>query len=159
MSVYSPLDPPRRLLFGPGPSMVDPRVYEEMSKPIVSHLDPYFFEVVEDAAALLRMVFGTVNPFTMVMSGTGSAGMETAVANFVEPGAKFAVLANGYFCDRITEMGKRQGAAVVRFEKSWGETFDDREADEFIRREKPAGQRGIRCAGGEGLARVCVGGL
>jgi len=73
----------------------------------------------------------------MVISGTGSAGMEAAVANFVESGEKFAVFANGYFCDRISEMGRRQGAQVVRFEKPWGETFGDQEAADFIRREKP----------------------
>ncbi len=72
-----------------------------------------------------------------MISGTGSAGMEAAVANFVEPETKFAVFANGYFSDRMTEMAKRQGAEVVRFEKPWGETFGDDEAAEFIRREKP----------------------
>ena len=134
---YPPLCPPRRLLFGPGPSMVDPRVYEAMSKPLVSHLDPYFFEIAEDIRKLLQLAFGTANAFSMVISGTGSAGMETAVVNFVEPGSKFAVLANGYFCDRITEMGRRQGAEIVRLEKPWGETFSDEEAGDFIRREKP----------------------
>jgi alanine-glyoxylate transaminase/serine-glyoxylate transaminase/serine-pyruvate transaminase len=72
-----------------------------------------------------------------VISGTGSAGMEAAVANFVEPGAKFAVFANGFFSDRLTEMAKRHDANVVRFEKLWGETFTQDEAREFIRREKP----------------------
>jgi alanine-glyoxylate transaminase/serine-glyoxylate transaminase/serine-pyruvate transaminase len=118
--------------------MVEPRVYEAISKPIVGHLDPYFFQVAEDIKELLGQVFGTKNNFTMVISGTGSAGMEAAVANFVEPGAKFAVLANGYFCDRITEMARRYGAEIVRLEKPWGETFSDDEAGDFIRREKPA---------------------
>lgn len=136
-SCFEPLQPPRRLLYGPGPSMVHPRVYQAMSKPIVSHLDPYFFQVTQDVSALLRLVFGTGNAWTLAISGTGSAGMETAVANFTEPGAKFAVLANGYFCDRITEMAKRHGANVVRFEKPWGEVFSDDEAQAFILREKP----------------------
>jgi alanine-glyoxylate transaminase/serine-glyoxylate transaminase/serine-pyruvate transaminase len=117
--------------------MVEPRVYEAMSKPIVGHLDPFFFEVFTDIQKLLRYVFGTENLFTMAVSGTGTAGMETAVANFVESGSKFAVFANGYFCDRISEMGRRQGAQVVRLEKPWGETFEDQEAREFILREKP----------------------
>jgi alanine-glyoxylate transaminase/serine-glyoxylate transaminase/serine-pyruvate transaminase len=134
---YSPLAPPRRYLFGPGPSMVHPRVYEALSKPIVGHLDPYFFEVMEDIQQLLKPVFGADDGVTMVISGTGSAGMEASVANFVEPGTKFAVFANGYFCDRITEMGKRQGASVVRLEKPWGDTFADQEAVDFIRREQP----------------------
>jgi alanine-glyoxylate transaminase/serine-glyoxylate transaminase/serine-pyruvate transaminase len=134
---FAALEPPRRYLFGPGPSMVHPRVYEALSKPIVGHLDPYFFQVMEDIAQLLKTVFGADDGITMVISGTGSAGMEAAVANFVEPGAKFAIFANGYFCDRLTEMGKRQGANVVRFEKPWGATFTDQEAVDFIRREKP----------------------
>jgi alanine-glyoxylate transaminase/serine-glyoxylate transaminase/serine-pyruvate transaminase len=134
---FSTPQPPRRYLFGPGPSMVHPRVYEALSKPIVGHLDPYFIQVMGDVQQLLKMAFGTNDSATLVISGTGSAGMEAAVANFVEPGAKFAVFANGYFSDRLTEMAKRHGADVVRFEKLWGETFTDDEAREFIRREKP----------------------
>src|SRR6202142_2485866 len=131
------LAPPRRYLFGPGPSMVHPRVYEALSKPIVGHLDPYFIQVMQDVQELLKTSFGTTNASTLVISGTGSAGMEAAVANFVEPGAKFAVFANGYFSDRLTEMARRQGANVVRFEKAWGETYTDSEISEFIHREKP----------------------
>jgi len=134
---FPALQPPRRYLFGPGPSMVHPRVYEALSKPIVGHLDPYFIQVMGDVQQLLKTAFGTNDGATLVISGTGSAGMEAAVANFVEPGTKFAVFANGYFSDRLTEMAKRHGANVVRFEKLWGETFAEDEAGEFIRREKP----------------------
>ncbi len=105
-----------------------------MGQPIVGHLDPFFFQVNEEIAGWLRMCFGTSNPFTMVISGTGSAGMETAVANFVEPGSRFAVFANGYFSDRLTEMGKRHGAEVFRLEKPWGETYSAEEAEEFLQR-------------------------
>ena len=134
---FPALQPPRRYLFGPGPSMVHPRVYEALSKPIVGHLDAYFIQVMSDVQQLLKPGFGTTDAATLVISGTGSAGMEAAVANFVEPGAKVAVFANGYFSDRLTEMAKRHGAEVARFEKSWGETYTDDEAREFIRREKP----------------------
>src|SRR5271166_4369422 len=134
---FSALEPPRRYLFGPGPSMVHPRVYEALSKPIVGHLDPYFIQVMADVQQLLKMAFGTRDGATLVISGTGSAGMEAAIANFVEPGAKFAVFANGYFSDRLTEMAKRHGAGVVRFEKAWGETYTADEAKEFIHREQP----------------------
>jgi len=134
----SALQPPRRYLFGPGPSMVHPRVYEAMSKPIVGHLDPYFIQVMGDIQTLLKTTYGTREGATLVISGTGSAGMEAAVADFVELGAKFAIFANGYFSDRLTEMAKRNGADVVRCEKPWGETFTDDEARDFIRREKPA---------------------
>ncbi len=134
---YAPIQPPCRLLLGPGPSMVEPRVYEAMAKPIVGHLDPFFFQVMEEVRVLLAKVFGTQNQFTLAISGTGSAGMEAAVSNFVEPGMKFAIFANGFFCDRMTEMGKRQGAEVVRLEKPWGEVFSAEEVRDFIRREKP----------------------
>lgn len=122
---------------GPGPTIVEPRVYEAMGKPIVSHVDPYCFEVVEDIRAMLGPLFGTANPFRMVISGTGSAGMEASIVNFSEPGMKFAVLAAGYFADRISDIARRQGANVVKLEKTWGETFGDAEARAFIEREKP----------------------
>jgi len=137
LNLFPALQPPRRYLFGPGPSMVPPRVYEALSKPIVGHLDPYFIQVMGDVQQLLKTAFGTKDGATLVISGTGSAGMEAAVANLVEAETKFAVFANGYFSDRLTEMTKRHGANVVRFEKPWGETFADDEAREFIGREKP----------------------
>src|ERR1700722_19183440 len=136
LNVFPPLHPPKRYLFGPGPTMVDPRVYEALSKPIVGHLDPYFIQVMGDVQQLVKMAYGTRDGATLVISGTGSAGMEAAVANFVEPATKLAVFANGYFSDRLTEMAKRNGANVVRFEKAWGETYTDDEAREFIHREK-----------------------
>jgi len=117
--------------------MVEPRVYEAMRQPIVSHVDPFFFTVFEDIRALLGPVFGTRNPFRMVISGTGTSGMETAVVNFTEPGMKFAVFAAGYFADRISNIAERQGAQVVRLEKSWGETFTAEEAQDFTRRQRP----------------------
>lgn len=117
--------------------MVEPRVYEAMSKPIVGHLDPFFFEINQAIKRGLNACFGTANEFTVAMSATGSGGMESAVANFVEPGSKFVVFANGFFCDRLTEMGKRQGANVVRIEKPWGETWTNEEMREAILREKP----------------------
>ena len=134
---FPPLQPPKRYLFGPGPTMVDPRVYAALSKPIVGHLDAYFIQVMGDVQQLVKMVYGTTEGSTLVISGTGSAGMEAAISNFVEPGAKFAVFANGYFSDRLTEMAKRHGANIARFEKPWGDVYSDDEARDFIRREKP----------------------
>jgi alanine-glyoxylate transaminase / serine-glyoxylate transaminase / serine-pyruvate transaminase len=134
---FPALQPPHRYLFGPGPTMVHPRVYKALSKSIVGHLDPYFIQVMMDCQQLLKTAYGTNAGATLVISGTGSAGMEAAVVNFVEPGTKIAIFANGYFSDRLTEMAKRNGAEVVRFEKAWGETYTDAEAREFIGREKP----------------------
>src|SRR5271165_7293158 len=87
------IHPPKRLLFGPGPTQVHPRVYQAMAQPIVGHLDPYFFEVSQANQRMLRRVFGTTNEWTFVISATGSGGMEAAVSNFVEPGMKAAVFA------------------------------------------------------------------
>jgi len=129
--------PPKRLLYGPGPGQVHPRVYQAMAQPIVGHLDPYFFQISTEIQHLLRTVFGTRNEMTFVISATGSGGMETAISNFVEQGTKVAAFANGFFCDRQTEMARRQGGEVVRFEKPWGEVFGGKEAAEFIHREKP----------------------
>jgi alanine-glyoxylate transaminase/serine-glyoxylate transaminase/serine-pyruvate transaminase len=131
------IHPPKRLLFGPGPSQVHPRVYEAMAQPVVGHLDPYFFEVAQANQRMLRHVFGTENEWTFVISATGSGGMETAVSNFVETGTKVVVFAAGFFADRMTEMAKRHGGNVVRFEKPWGGAFGETEAADFIHREKP----------------------
>lgn len=133
----SAFEAPRRLLFGPGPSLVAPRVYAAMAQPVVGHLDPFFFQVADEIRDLLGYAYSTANRFNMAVSGTGSAGMEAAVANFAEPGAKFALLSNGFFADRIGEMARRQGAEVVRLEKTWGEAFDAQEVREFLRRERP----------------------
>jgi len=132
------LHPPKRLLYGPGPGQVHPRVYQAMAQPIVGHLDAYFFEISSNIQRLLRTVFGTKNEITFVISATGSGGMETAISNFVDPGTKVAVFANGFFCDRMTEMARRQGGEVVRLEKPWGEVFTAQEASEFVQREEPA---------------------
>ena len=117
--------------------MVAPRVYRAMSQPVVGHLDPFFFEVAEEIRSLLGYVYSTRNEFNLALSGTGSSGMEAAVANFAEPGKKFALLTNGFFADRIGEMARRQGAEVVRLAKGWGEPYDAQEVREFIRREQP----------------------
>src|ERR1700681_2761162 len=135
--LYPPIRAPQRLLFGPGPSMVAPRVYQAMSQPVVGHLDPFFFEVVDQVRTLLGYAYSTKNQFNIAVSGTGSSSMEAAVANFAEPGQKFAVLTNGFFGDRLGEMARRQGAEVVRLAKAWGQPYDPQEAREFIRRERP----------------------
>ena len=117
--------------------MVAPRVYEALAQPLVGHLDPYFFEISEEIRSLLGYVYSTNNQFNLAMSGTGSSGMEAAVASFAEPNQPFAVLVNGYFAERIGEMARRQGAKVVRLEKPWGQPFDPQEVRDFIKRERP----------------------
>lgn len=117
--------------------MVAPRVYEALSQPLVGHLDPFFFEVTDQVRRLIGYAYSTTNEFNLATSGTGSSGMEAAVTNFAEAGAKFALLSNGFFADRIGEMARRQGAQVVKLAKPWGEPFDPQEAREFIKLERP----------------------
>ena len=131
------VNPPKRFLFGPGPTQVADRVYDAMHQPIVGHLDPYFFEVVQDIQKGLRTAYGTANDFTMAISGTGSAGMEAAISNFLEPGQKLLVFNAGYFADRLCDMGQRHRANVVRCDKPWGQWFSDEEVREAILREQP----------------------
>jgi alanine-glyoxylate transaminase/serine-glyoxylate transaminase/serine-pyruvate transaminase len=129
--------PPKRLIFGPGPSMIDPRAYEAMSQPLTGIRDPYFLSVMAEIQTGLREVLGTRNSKTFLIPGSGSGGMEAAVGNFVREGSKFAVFTAGYFGDRIATMGERQKAQVVHCSKEWGEVFTQEEASAFIEREKP----------------------
>ena len=117
--------------------MVEPRAYDVMSEPVLGIRDPYFLEIAGEIRGGLREVFGTSNPMTFPIAASGSGAMETAVANFVRPGSKFAVFAAGAFADRISIMGQRQRATVVRLEKPWGDVFTAGEAEEFLARERP----------------------
>lgn len=128
---------PRRLLYGPGPSMVDPRVLKAMANPAVGIRDPHFLQLIAEIQTGLRETFGTTNRITFPLPTTGSGGMEAAVGNFVYPGCKFAVFSAGHFAERISEMGRRQRANVVKLEKPWGQVFTASEAEQFIEREKP----------------------
>lgn len=123
MTQYTDLNPSPRVLLGPGPSAVHPRVLRTMSTPILGYLDPEFFTLLDETQAMLRAVFQTQNEVTFPVSGTGSAGMETAVCNFVEPGDRVLVCINGFFGERLAEMASRYGANVERLEKAWGDVF------------------------------------
>ena len=107
------LTPPDRTLMGPGPSDVHPRVLQAMSTPLVGHLDPSFVEIMDEVQELLRYTFRTDNRWTIPVSGTGSASMETAVGNLVEPGDTMLVPTNGYFGGRMKSMAERAGGEVV----------------------------------------------
>jgi alanine-glyoxylate transaminase/serine-glyoxylate transaminase/serine-pyruvate transaminase len=108
-----------------------------MAQNVVGHLDPFFFQTIDEIRSLLGYAYSTQNQFSIAVSGTGSAGMETACANFAEPGRKFALLSNGFFADRMGEIAHRQGAEVVKLSKAWGEPYDFQEVRDFIRREQP----------------------
>ncbi len=114
------LNPPDRLLLGPGPANISPRVHRALAMPLLGHLDPAFLSIMDDTVYLLRQVFQTSNHVTIPISGTGSAGMEAALCNVVEPGDTVVIGINGYFGERLAEMASRYGARVVRVEAEWG---------------------------------------
>jgi alanine-glyoxylate transaminase/serine-glyoxylate transaminase/serine-pyruvate transaminase len=129
---FPELNAPPRLLLGPGPSMVHPRVLQAMASPLVGHLDPYFLEIMERTQRLLRYVFETENRLTVPISGTGSAAMEAAVANMVEPGDNVLICINGYFGSRLVDMAGRYGAQVQTIHRPWGEVFTPEEVAEAL---------------------------
>lgn len=131
------LTAPKRLLYGPGPSMVDERALEAMKQPALGIRDPYFLQVINEVRAGLRSAFGTSNRQTFPIPSSGSGAMETAIANFVRPGSKFAIFAAGHFADRAAIMAARQGAVVAKLDKPWGEVFTQAEAEAFIGQERP----------------------
>ena len=104
--------------------MVDPEVYEALAMPIVGHLDPLFLALMDELQDQLRRAFRTTNPTTLAVSGTGSAGMEAALVNLLEPGEHALVLVNGAFGERMCQMVDRIGARAHRLERPWGEVFD-----------------------------------
>ena len=114
-------NPSKRVLMGPGPSNVHERVLLGMSKPVIGHLDPEFLEIMNEVQQLLRMVFQTSNQLTIPISGTGSAGMEASVANFVEEGDSILVGVHGVFGKRLTEEANRCRAEVTTVESPFGE--------------------------------------
>jgi alanine-glyoxylate transaminase/serine-glyoxylate transaminase/serine-pyruvate transaminase len=113
-----------RLLMGPGPSNAAPEVLEALGRPLLGHLDPDFLRVMDEVAARLRLVFRTANRMTFAVSGTGSAGMEAALVNVLEPGDEAVVGVNGAFGARLSEMATRAGAKVVTIEAGWGRIID-----------------------------------
>lgn len=134
--VYGELNPPRRLLLGPGPSNVDPRVLKAMSSPLVGHLDPYFFEIMNEITELMRYAFRTKNRLTIPVSGTGSAGMEAALCNVVEPGDEVIIGQNGYFGERLGEIAKRCGGKVIEIKKEWGKAIAEEDIEDALRRSQ-----------------------
>ncbi|MBI3695289.1 MAG: aminotransferase class V-fold PLP-dependent enzyme, partial [Acidobacteria bacterium] len=132
-----PFQPPCRLLLGPGPSMVDDRVYRALASPVVGHLDPVCFAVMEDIQRMLRPVFGTGSRFVIALSGTGSSGMEAAISNFVRPGDEVVVFVNGLFGERIADMVERWGGKLRRFDANWGEAFTPKRLREALAGTRP----------------------
>jgi len=116
--------PPVRTLMGPGPSDVHPRVLAALGRPTIGHLDPQFVAMMDEVKRLLQYAFRTTNPLTIPVSGPGSAGMEAAFVNLVEPGDTVIVCINGVFGGRMKENVERCGATAVVVEDAWGHPVD-----------------------------------
>ena len=119
-TVYDELIASPRVLLGPGPSEANARVLKAMTTPMLGYLDAEFVQIMDDTVGLLRRVFGTENRLTLPVSGTGTAGMEAALTNVIEPGDSVVVGVKGYFGERITDIAARCGGVVTRVEAEWG---------------------------------------
>jgi alanine-glyoxylate transaminase / serine-glyoxylate transaminase / serine-pyruvate transaminase len=137
MNLPGQLNPTPRLLLGPGPCDVHPRVLTAMATPLIGHLDPYFLEVMSQTQQMLRQAFQTSNPLTLPMSATGMGGMETCVVNLIEPGDRVVVCYNGFFGQRMIEVAGRAGATVTTLERPWGEVFDLNQIREALQKVRP----------------------
>lgn len=133
----SKLDPPERLLMGPGPSNPDPRVLAAMGANPVGHLDPYFVSLMDETMNGLRAVFRTENHHTLPISATGSAGLETIMMNLLEDGDSAIVCVGGYFGQRLAELARRAGADVRAIEVAQGEVVDPAAVEKELKK-KPA---------------------
>ncbi len=131
------LNPPVRVLLGPGPSDIHPRVLEAMAKPTVGHLDPFYLQLMNAMQDKLRAVFQTKNEMTFAVSATGSAGMEAAVVNLIEPGDAMIACVNGVFGGRMADVAGRAGAEVTTIEKPWGSVFEPADLKDALAATKP----------------------
>jgi alanine-glyoxylate transaminase/serine-glyoxylate transaminase/serine-pyruvate transaminase len=134
---YERFQPPKRILLGPGPSPVDDRVLSAMAAPVLGHLDPLFLGCMDDVQALLRYVFETENRVTIPISATGSAGMEAALVNVIEPGDDVVVCINGVFGERMRDIIERAGGKPVVVEAKWGEAIDINRIEAALKSSEP----------------------
>ncbi len=134
---FRDINPGARVLMGPGPSDVPPRVLQALSAPCIGHLDPYFLEIMDETQVLLKSLFQTDNALTIPVSGTGSAGMETCFVNLIEPGDEVAVCVNGVFGTRMCDIVGRLGGKLIRIDAPWGRAFDPEAIRRAIHGRKP----------------------
>ncbi len=121
-----------RILMGPGPSNVHPRVLKAMGMPVIGHLDREFLEIMNRTKDLLAKIFETSNEFTIPISGTGSAGMETSLVNFIEPGDRVLVCINGLFGQRMADIVERCGGDLEVVEAEWGRIIEPDQVEQAL---------------------------
>ena len=125
---------PPRILLGPGPSMVHPRVLQAMMSDMIGYLDPDFMLIMDEVSELLQRVFQTEESLTLALSGTGSAGMEAGLTSLLEPGDTAVVCVHGFFSERILDMAERMGANVVPLRADWGQPFPEEMLEEELKK-------------------------
>lgn len=132
----SSFKPNNRLLMGPGPSNVHPRVLKALGRPTIGHLDPQFIDLMDDIKSLLKYAFKTENEVTFAVSGPGSVGMETCLVNLIEPDDKVVVCINGVFGGRMKDIIERCGATPLEVTAPWGSAIDPAELEEKLSKNK-----------------------
>jgi len=134
---YGTLNPSPRLLLGPGPSQISPRVLRACATPLLGYLDPEYTSLMDETQQLLRDVFETKNDWTFCAPGTGMAGMEAAIINTLEPGEEILVCVHGVFGERMVEVARRMGARVTRVDAEWGTAVKPAQVKAALERCKP----------------------
>ncbi|MFC1813971.1 pyridoxal-phosphate-dependent aminotransferase family protein [Thermodesulfobacteriota bacterium] len=129
---FQTLSVPQRILMGPGPSNVSQEVLTALSLPVIGHLDPVFLDIMEEVQQMLRSVFVTANRFTIPVSGTGSAGMETALVNNIENGDEALVCVNGVFGNRMCDIVERCNGTLKKIEAEWGTPFQPEQIEKAL---------------------------
>src|SRR5207344_1462013 len=127
------LNPSYRLLLGPGPCNVDPRILRIASAPQLGHIDPEFFGILEETAQLIRQVFQTKNEMTLCVSGSGFSGAEAVLCNLLEEGDTLIAGSLGFFSGQIVEISQRIGAKVINLETQLGQPLDPEMLEQAFR--------------------------
>ena len=125
--------PPRRILMGPGPSDVSPRVLAALARPTIGHLDPEFQNLMEEIKAGLSRLFNAPDHACVPLPAPGTAGMEAAIMNLLEPGDHAVIAMNGAFGGRMADMADRAGATVTKVEFEWGQPVDPSKIEDALK--------------------------
>ena len=134
---YAPIDPPERILMAPGPCNLHPAVQRAAAAPLMGHMDPVLFQIMDDTIELLRYAFQTENGLTFSFPGTGGAGMVGSFLNVVEPGDRVVIGVGGVFAGRMVDVAARLGADVKVVETPWGKAVDAEDMRQAVRAHQP----------------------
>ncbi len=137
MPAAADLNPPARLLMGPGPINADPRVLRAMSTPLVGQFDPSMTGLMGETMELYRQVFKTANRWSMLVDATARGGIEAALVSLIEPGDTVLVPVFGRFGHLLAEISRRCEAKVVEIETEWGSVFDPAQVEAAIKKHRP----------------------